>query len=408
MGINLKKYKVSEITEIIGGGTPKTSISEYWNGNIPWLSVVDFCGDQKKVYKTEKTITEKGLNESSTKVLRKGQLIISARGTVGELGMLGKDMAFNQSCYGLNGIRGKITNDFLYYLIKYNLDSIKRKTHGAVFDTITKQTFDQIEVDVPDLPTQTRIASILSSLDDKIELNRRMNHTLEQMAQALFNHYFVDNIDPDNLPEGWRWGKLGEVSVNIRTNVNRNQIDEQSYYIGLEHLPRKSLALYNLGKADKLESNKFKFKENNILFGKLRPYFHKVVFAPFNGICSTDILVIEPSQKQYFSFCLLHLFSDSLIQYSNQFSDGTRMPRVNWHSLSDYEVAIPPIRFATHFNNMVTPLFEKVKQGIREIKLLASLRDTLLPKLMSGEIDIDKVMDEEQVIENELADCKTA
>ncbi|GAB3197082.1 restriction endonuclease S subunit [Pontibacter aydingkolensis] len=100
--INRKTYKFSELVNIIGGGTPKTSVSEYWGGHIPWLSVVDFGGDRKTVYTTEKSITEKGLNESSTKLLNKGQLIISARGTVGEIAVLGTDMAFNQSCYGLD------------------------------------------------------------------------------------------------------------------------------------------------------------------------------------------------------------------------------------------------------------------------------------------------------------------
>ena len=135
-----KTYKLSEIAQMIGGGTPKTTVEEYWNGNIPWLSVVDFSKSGKTVYRTEKTITEKGLKESSTKILNKGQLIISARGTVGELAMLGRDMAFNQSCYGLTATK-ETTNEFLYYLVKDSVGKIKQNTHGAVFDTITKQTF---------------------------------------------------------------------------------------------------------------------------------------------------------------------------------------------------------------------------------------------------------------------------
>ena len=132
-----KKYKLGEILNLFGGGTPKTTVTEYWNGNIPWLAVTDFSNGNKKVYKTEKTITNKGLNESSTKILKKGRIIISARGTVGELAMLGKDMAFNQSCYGIDA-NEKTTNEFLYYLLKYCVNKIKKNTHGAVFDTITR------------------------------------------------------------------------------------------------------------------------------------------------------------------------------------------------------------------------------------------------------------------------------
>ena len=98
-----KEYRLSDVIEIIGGGTPKTNVKEYWNGSIPWLSVVDFQGDKKHVYKTEKTITEDGVLKSSTKILPAGSVIISARGTVGELAILGTKMAFNQSCYGLIG-----------------------------------------------------------------------------------------------------------------------------------------------------------------------------------------------------------------------------------------------------------------------------------------------------------------
>lgn len=374
MGINLKKYKVSEITEIIGGGTPKTSISEYWNGNIPWLSVVDFCGDQKKVYKTEKTITEKGLNESSTKVLRKGQLIISARGTVGELGMLGKDMAFNQSCYGLNGIRGKITNDFLYYLIIYNLDSIKRKTHGAVFDTITKQTFDQIEVDVPDLPTQTRIASILSSLDDKIELNRRMNHTLEQMAQALFNHYFVDNIDPDNLPEGWRIGKMGEIlELKYGKPLKEKQRNKGNYAV----VGSGGIIGYH---------DEFICKGKGIVVGRKGnsgavSWLHENFYPIDTTFYVSDSMGVKDLYYHYFllkSLNLKNLNSDSAV------------PGLNRNEAHNQEIVISEIKNIIEFNNSVSSSFNKINNNLNEIKTLIIIRDTLLPKLMSGEIDVHK------------------
>ena len=142
-------YKLSDLITLIGGGTPKTNVAEYWNGPIPWLSVVDFNSSNKYVYFAEKSITEKGLYESSTKVLKKGQIIISARGTVGEMAMLGKDMAFNQSCYGID-TKSKTNNEFLFYLIKSSIQRLKKKTHGAVFDTITKQTFENIIVNIPE------------------------------------------------------------------------------------------------------------------------------------------------------------------------------------------------------------------------------------------------------------------
>ena len=172
------KYRLAEIVDLIGGGTPKTSNPDYWNGTIPWLSVKDFGNDYRFVYKTEKYITELGLKNSSTKLLNKGDIIISARGTVGEIATIPYPMAFNQSCYGLRAKKEIVDEDFLYYLIKHNVRILKKNTHGSVFDTITRDTFEGIEVDIPSLDNQEKIASILNDFDEKIELNNKINNNL--------------------------------------------------------------------------------------------------------------------------------------------------------------------------------------------------------------------------------------
>ena len=172
------KFKLSDVMDLIGGGTPKTSKPEYWNGTIPWLSVKDFNNGFRYVYETEKTITELGFENSSTKLLQKGDVIISARGTVGEIATILFPMAFNQSCYGLRAKSGIVTSDYLYYLIKHNVSVLKKNTHGSVFDTITRNTFDNIEVEIPSIITQEKIASILSDYDEKIELNNTINNNL--------------------------------------------------------------------------------------------------------------------------------------------------------------------------------------------------------------------------------------
>lgn len=177
-GLLVMRYKLSEIMDLIGGGTPKTSIPEYWGGNIPWLSVKDFNNDNRYVYTTEKTITEEGLKNSSTKLLERDDSIISARGTVGEMAMIPFSMAFNQSCYGLRAKKEIIDPTFLYYLVKHNVVLLQKNTHGSVFDTITRDTFSGIEVDVPNMEEQMKIAGVLQNLDDKIELNNEINDNL--------------------------------------------------------------------------------------------------------------------------------------------------------------------------------------------------------------------------------------
>jgi len=151
-----KEYQLSEIMELIGGGTPKTTVPKYWDGNIPWLSVTDFNTGKKYCFDAVKKITERGLRESSTKILKKGQIIISVRGTVGVLSVLCRDMAFNQSCYGINAEKNLTSNAFLYYILKDNIASLQSASYGAVFDTITKETFSHIAVSLPPSPRTAR------------------------------------------------------------------------------------------------------------------------------------------------------------------------------------------------------------------------------------------------------------
>ena len=184
------QYSLMEMVDLISGGTPKTSVPEYWDGDIPWLSVKDFNNDRRYVYSTEKTITKAGLENSSTKLLAHDDVIISARGTVGKLAMIPFPMAFNQSCYGIRGKKGIVVQPYLYYLLKDSIRLLKSQTHGSVFDTITRDTFANIEVSLPPLEEQRAIADTLSSLDDRIESNSKINHHLASPRMAT-------DISPD-------------------------------------------------------------------------------------------------------------------------------------------------------------------------------------------------------------------
>lgn len=177
--------KFKEAVQIISGGTPKTDILEYWNGNIPWLSVVDFGKSNKYVNDTEKTITEKGVENSSTKILQVNDIIISARGTVGALAMLSKPMAFNQSCFGLRGNKNIINQDYLFYYLKNYVTNLRKKTQGSVFETINLDTFDLIDLDLPSLNVQKKVAEVLSSLDYKIETNNKINDNLSYQSLMM-------------------------------------------------------------------------------------------------------------------------------------------------------------------------------------------------------------------------------
>ncbi len=265
-----------------------------------------------------------------------------------------------------------------------------------------------------DKTEQRAIAHILGTLDDKIELNRRMNVTLEAMARALFTSWFVDfdpvrakmegrdtglpkdiaNLFPDRLvdselgemPEGWETGLLGDVAEQPRRSVPPWKIAPGTPYIALEHMPKNRIALSAWGNGNGLASNKFAFKQGEILFGKLRPYFHKVGVAPVNGVCSTDIVVVAPRAPQWFGLVVGHVSSADFIHYTDAGSTGTKMPRTSWTDMALYELVLPPEPVAAAFTEMVQPAIDRIITQIHESRGLVALRDTLLPKLVSGEL----------------------
>lgn len=254
---------------------------------------------------------------------------------------------------------------------------------GTAVPIVNKGDFENLHTTLPDYTEQKAVASVLSSLDDKIDLLHRQNKTLEAMAETLFRQWFVEEA------EGGTDTILSEFAENIRENVKVEDLIGLSHYVGLEHIPRNCIALSNWGKPHELASNKSAFIENDILFGKLRSYFHKVVFAPINGVCSTDILVIRPKKKEWFAFCLFWFFSKEVVDHSDLGSGGTRMPRTNWDVLSSYPIPKPDIETIEKFNEIVWPIISKISSNIFQIRTLEKLRDTLLPKLMSGEVRVD-------------------
>ena len=285
---------------------------------------------------------------------------------------------------------------------------------GSTMPKMTQGNMNRISLLTPPISEQRAIAHILGTLDDKIELNRRMNETLEGMARALFKSWFVDfdpvrakmegrdtglppDVDalfPDRLvdselgeiPEGWEVGCLADIAVAPRRGVDPTSLDDETPYIGLEHMPCHSIALTQWEGAGKVTSSKSVFKKGEFLFGKLRPYFHKVGVTPVSGICSTDVIVVAPKASQWSSFVLTSISSDDFVAYANQTSTGTRMPRTSWKTMSEYRVCLPLAHAVQAFQDAVQPMIDGIVANVHGSHTLAALSDTLLPKLISGEI----------------------
>lgn len=386
-----KEYKLNDIIELIGGGTPKTSNPHYWDGDIPWLSVVDFNSGKKYVNDSEKKITRLGLENSSTRILNKGDIIISARGTVGVIAVLSKDMTFNQSCYGIKAKPGISINEYVYYLLKDTVSSLIQIAHGGVFDTITRDTFKEIDILLPPLPEQRAIASVLSSLDDKIELLHRQNKTLEAMAETLYRQLFAEGAD-----DGWEETTIENVCVKVAsggtpsTKVGEYYNGDINWYSTRElndtFLYESSTKITNSG----LENSSAKmFPENTVLIA--------IYAAPTVGrlgILANDATFnqaacgfIVDENKICFEYLYLHLLFSR--QKLNDIASGSAQQNLNVKIMRNFEILLLPANIIHKFKYVVRPIFRQIKLNTKQIMTLEKLRDTLLPKLISGEVKVE-------------------
>ena len=258
---------------------------------------------------------------------------------------------------------------------------------------------DVRELALPDLPprgVQQRIAAILSAYDELIENNQRRIRILEEMARALYHEWFVHFRFPGHeklprvasplgdIPKGWEVKTLGDIAENTRRNVSKGDLDEPKPYVGLEHIPRRSLALDAWETATNLGSNKLEFKKGEVLFGKIRPYFHKVSVAPFDGLCSADTIVVRSRRPEHYAFVVACVSSDAFVAEASATANGAKMPRANWDVLEKYKVVIPKGKVVEQFSALFAETIEQQQTLIFQIQNLRRTRDLLLPRMLAG------------------------
>lgn len=383
------KYKLSEVMDLIGGGTPKTSKLEYWNGDIPWLSVKDFNNGFRYVYETEKSITQLGLENSSTKLLQKGDIIISARGTVGEIATIPFPMAFNQSCYGLRAKSGIVTSDYLYYLIKHNVSVLKKNTHGSVFDTITRSTFDNIEVEIPSIEIQEKIASILSDCDDKIELNNAINNNLFEQMQALYKAWFVD-FEPFG---GVRPSSWNDTNIYAIANIIYGA-PFASKLFNTDGLGKPIIRIRDLKEQAFVTFTTEEHPKGHLIQpgdivvgmdGEFRPY----IWGNEPAWLNQRVCIFESNRPQGKAFVLYTI--KPLLNKIEQTQVATTVIHIGKKDFDAFEIILPDEATLDSFDSITAPMIEQIVNNRLQNKRLAVLRDTLLPKLMSGELDVSDI-----------------
>ncbi len=387
-----KEVTLGEIGTIVGGATPSTKNASFYDGNIPWLTPKDLSVNSNRyIQRGERNITEEGLKSCSCKILPKGSVLFSSRAPIGYVAIVANEMCTNQ------GFKSVIPNEdtdseFLYYLLKYNKDNIASQGSGTTFAEVSGKTMKGIEVVVPKKKEdQRRISSLLSSLDRKIELNNRVNAALEEMAQTIFKNWFVDfepfkngkfkDSELGRIPEGWKVGTLfdiAEIFDKKRKPLSgnaREKMDKIYPYYGatscMDYVDDYIFdGVYTLIGEDGSVVKENGFPYMQYVWGKIWVNNHAHILQGKNGF-STEMIHV--------------LLSKTNIKY---LITGAVQAKLSQGNMQKILVAIPPKDILDNIRPAIDELYKKIRITTEESSHLAHLRDTLLPRLMSGEIEI--------------------
>ncbi len=260
-----------------------------------------------------------------------------------------------------------LSNRYLYYALQPKLELMKSISTGAATKFLTLTLLRGLDLEVPPLPTQHKIASVLSTYDDLIENNTRRIEILEEMAQATYREWFVNFRYPGHekvsmvesklgrIPEGWEIESLAGIAQKRNSKYTETEHRDLPL-LDLARIPRRSWAMSEFGDTNEISTSRITFSKDDILFGSIRPYFHKVVLAPVVGVTNVSVLVLRSVGEVPVSFLLSNLFSDATVDWASQHSTGTKMPVIKWDVLAKMPVIVPPPSLLGSFDELVTHL----------------------------------------------------
>jgi type I restriction enzyme S subunit len=395
--------KMSEIAHLITDGKHGDCNDEDNSGYF-FLSSKDLR-DSKLYYDKPRQITYTDFLETHRRTnLEPGDVLLTNCGaSIGRIGIAQDDpriykTTFQKSISVIKPNRLFVDGRYLYYFLLSNSDLLIHLGGGTAQPNLLIGDLNRIEVSIPPNIIQQRIVGILSAYDNLIENNLRRIKILEGIAQNLYTEWFVRFRFPGHdkvkmvdstlgrIPEGWKPGKLGDV-VHLVKEKYKDKYHNALPLLDLSRIPRKSLAILEFGTPDEISTSRIISEKGDILFGSIRPYFHKVVIAPCRLVTNVSVFVIRASSiLQSFLVCLL--FSDEIVGWASQNSGGTKMPVIKWDVFSNKGILIPPHYILEDFASKISPILDSAMTKILINKNLRCTRDLLLPKLISGEIDV--------------------
>lgn len=383
-----KEYKIKDVAvNIFSGGTPSTKNSGYYNGNIPWLNTKEI--NFRKINGTLSSISESGLLNSAAKWVPENSVIVAMYGvTAGKVAINAIPLTTNQACCNIVVNNDKFDFKFIYYSLYNSYLELKNLSSGAAQQNLNVNIISNFTISLPDLVEQRAIATVLCNLDDKIDLLHRQNATLEAMAEALFKKWFVVEAK-----EEWEYNKLSYFGKIIcgktPSKSNKHYFNGDIPFIKIPDMHSKIFIDHT---SDTLsvhgaDSQRNKYIPKNSICVSCIATVGLVSISTKNSQTNQQINTIIPffSYYLYYIFLYMRYLKDELISLA---SGGTATLNLNTSDFSDIEIPTPPLTLLKKFEEEIKPIFNKIWKNQSQIKILEKLRDTLLPKLMSGEVRV--------------------
>jgi len=399
--IDWTETTLGEAARVESGGTPSTKENAYWNGEIAWITPKDLS-NYKRVFikKGERCITKFGLENSSAKLLPKNTILFSSRAPIGYVVIANNEITTNQGFKNIICDEKESHYKFFYYLLKYKANFIERLSSGSTFSEASGSLMKSIELNLPPLPEQKAIANVLTAFDNKIELLQQQNQTLETLAQTIFKEWFGKYQVGDELPEGWRVGKLSEIAyLKSGFAFKAEDFIEESNFKAIKIKDLKGKGNISLNDASSItkEITKldrvqyFKLNEGDILLAMSGNTTGKIGVLPTS---ENEIYLNQRVGKffmkddRYNSFLYNFLMSGSFEEKILAMGYGSAQPNINPSQIENIDVIYPDETKMKDYLKISIPIFEKVLKNNTQIQTLTKTRDELLPKLMSGQVRV--------------------
>lgn len=388
--------RLENIAEWGSGGTPSRKRKEYYNGNIPWIKTGEL--NNGYIFNSEEKITELGLKNSSAKLYPINTVIIAMYGaTIGKVGILSIEATTNQACACAIVYKNILFKYVFHYLI-YQKEAFINKSKGGAQPNLSQEIIKKHEIPLPPIKEQQRIVNRIESLFAKLDRAKELiENTLAQFEQnkmAILHKAFTGELTvkwrkKNNIDlSSWKKYELKEVFKVVKDKYNPQIENQIVNYIGLENI-ETSKGIINKNNSSEVKSIKTKFKKDDVLYGKLRPYLNKHDVVNFDGICSTDILVFRFDNINTAKYINYYFNLPMFIQYAVENSSGINLPRVSEKTISKYKISLPIIEEQQEIVNILDNLlakYNKIKNLEQQLEKIELLKKAILAKAFRGEL----------------------